>query len=478
MDGDDMFHTIHPPISELQMRLYMDDNGRIIYLNQFYLDVYLNGLEHSLRKVGWRILLSVCPADTTGQERFHLLDIKAQQYATLKENWKKLYVMGLMSEHQLSTLASISIDVVRTDWKEDYYRSVGNHHRVCQLFDILATYCIHHPNIGYCQGMSDLASPLLVVQSDEALAYLSFCALMQRVKFKFGDTQQSILINNMQDLHDLLTYTDGELAQFFREHNLANMYFTQRWFVLELKREFNFDESLRMFESQWAALCLVKNNSLTEIETCNSKSEGYLVLTDGTSNLCMPNSSFTSTNSLNWFKLCCRLEKKGCTTVFNPGMVRQNHPSSASSPPQFIPSDAHFSCKLSKEDDHSGNPQQTSSETLITETQFEIISNESLLDFTNSVKKQSLHLTPTKRLSSFSIENEPIHIRTNVTHLRPPNQFGQEYKEVIMLEIKEPGDIIQFYQQQSGKHNSSRILYRAKKLFNKYLEENNFQFFS
>lgn len=35
MDGDDMFHTIHPPISELQMRLYMDDNGRIIYLNQF-----------------------------------------------------------------------------------------------------------------------------------------------------------------------------------------------------------------------------------------------------------------------------------------------------------------------------------------------------------------------------------------------------------------------------------------------------------
>ncbi|CAH8577943.1 unnamed protein product [Schistosoma bovis] len=508
MDGDDMFHTIHPPISELQMRLYMDDNGRIIYLNQFYLDAYLNGLEHSLRKVGWRILLSVCPADTTGQERFHLLDIKAQQYATLKENWKKLYVMGLMSEHQLSTLASISIDVVRTDWKEDYYRSVGNHHRVCQLFDILATYCIHHPNIGYCQGMSDLASPLLVVQSDEALAYLSFCALMQRVKFKFGDTQQSILINNMQDLHDLLTYTDGELAQFFREHNLANMYFTQRWFVLELKREFNFDESLRMFESQWAALCLVKNNSLTEIETCNSKSEGYLVLTDGTCNLYMPNSSFTSTNSLNWYHYTARdvslinsligsnyvvdLKKKRCTTVFNPDMVRQDHPSSASSPPQFIPSDAHFSCKLSNEDDHSGNPQQTSSETLITETQFEIISNESLLDFTNSIKKQSLHLTPTKQLSSFSIENEPIHIRTSVTHLRPPNQFGQgnpfllflslslilEYKEIIMLEIKEPGDIIQFYQQKSGKHNSSRILYRAKKLFNKYLEENNFQFFS
>nr|CAX73090.1 TBC1 domain family member 17 [Schistosoma japonicum] len=118
MDGDSRLHPIHPPISDAQMRLYMDDNGRIIYLNQFYLDAYLNGLDHSLRKVGWRILLSVCPADTTGQERFHLLDIKAQQYATLKENWKKLYTMGLMSEHQLSILAAISIDVVRTDWSK------------------------------------------------------------------------------------------------------------------------------------------------------------------------------------------------------------------------------------------------------------------------------------------------------------------------------------------------------------------------
>ncbi|CAH8520685.1 unnamed protein product [Schistosoma turkestanicum] len=505
LDADDMFYPIHPPISDTQMRLYMDDNGRIIYLNQFYLDVYLNGLEHSLRKVGWRILLSVCPADTTGQERFHLLDIKAQQYATLKENWKKLYVMGLMSENQLSTLASISIDVVRTDWKEDYYRSVDNHHRVCQLFDILATYCIHHPNIGYCQGMSDLASPLLVVQGDEALAYLSFCALMQRVKSKFSDTQQSILINNMQDLHDLLTYTDSELAQFFREHNLANMYFTQRWFILELKREFNFNESLRIFESQWAALCLVNNNSLIEIETSNSKSEGYLVLTDGTCNLYTSNSSLPSTNPINWHHYTARdvslinsligsnyvvdLKRKGSTTVFNQEVIKQDTHSSVSS---SIPSIVLSSHDLSSEYNQSKNPQQTSSETLLTETQFEIISHESLMDFPSStINQQSLHLTSTRRLSSFSIENEPIHIRTSVAHLPPPNKFGQgnpfllflslslilEYKEIIMLEIKEPGDIIQFYQQQSGKHNSSRILYRAKKLFNKYLEENNFQIF-
>nr|CAH8854010.1 unnamed protein product [Trichobilharzia regenti] len=521
-DGDGLIDSVQSPISDIQMRQYMDENGRIIYLNQFYLDVYLHGLEHSLRKVAWRLLLSVCPADTTGQERFHLLDVKAQQYASLKENWKKLYASGLMSEYQLSTLASISIDVVRTDWKEDYYRNDDNHHRVCQLFDILATYCIHHPNIGYSQGMSDLASPLLVVQGDEALAYLCFCALMQRVKSKFSDTYQFVLINDMQDLHDLLTYTDSELAQFFREHNLANMYFTQRWFILELKREFNFSESLRIFESQWAASCLVNNNinnNLAENETYNSKSEGYLVLTDGTScNLYTLNSSSSAAdwqhytardvsliNSLIGSNYVVNL-RKSSTAVINSNVSKLEiqSPSASSPTSPSSASDVSFCYELS-----NSIPPKTlipasnsSSEALFSETKFEIIPDESVSDFSDSLsRRQSSHNPPSShhhhnhrkssgRLPSFSGESsEPIQIKTSVTQLPPLNQFGQgnpflvflclslilEYKEIIMSEIKEPGDIIHFYQQHSGKHNSSRILYRAKKLFNKYLEQNNFQ---
>ncbi|CAH8559368.1 unnamed protein product [Heterobilharzia americana] len=352
--------------------------------------------------------------------------------------------------------------------------------------------------------MSDLASPLLIVQGDEALAYLCFCALMQRVKFKFGDAHQSALINNMQDLHDLLTYSDEELAQFFREHNLANMYFTQRWFVLELKREFNFNESLRIFESQWAALCLVNNNinnSVIENETYNSKSEGYLVLTDGISNVHTSNASFN-----NWQNYTARdvslinsligsnyvVNLKRASTV----VVKLNTPlpySSAS--PSSPSSEVDFTYELSnKNQPDTLLISNSSSEALLTETEFEIIPSESMSDFTNPLKQKSLphHHTSSGKLPSFSVENEPIQIKSCVTQLPPPNQFGQgnpfllflclslifEYKEVIMLEIKEPGDIIHFYQQQSGKHNSLRILNRAKKLFNKYLEQNNFQIYS
>ncbi|VDQ04502.1 unnamed protein product [Trichobilharzia regenti] len=34
-DGDGLIDSVQSPISDIQMRQYMDENGRIIYLNQF-----------------------------------------------------------------------------------------------------------------------------------------------------------------------------------------------------------------------------------------------------------------------------------------------------------------------------------------------------------------------------------------------------------------------------------------------------------
>lgn len=47
-------------------------------------------------------------------------------------------------------------------------------------------YSLNHPTTGYCQGMSDLASPLLYTMGDEAQAYICFCSLMDRIKPNFS----------------------------------------------------------------------------------------------------------------------------------------------------------------------------------------------------------------------------------------------------------------------------------------------------
>lgn len=56
---------------------------------------------------------------------------------------------------------------------------------LCYLY-IHNRYSLNHPTTGYCQGMSDLASPLLYTMGDEAQAYICFCSLMDRIKPNFS----------------------------------------------------------------------------------------------------------------------------------------------------------------------------------------------------------------------------------------------------------------------------------------------------
>lgn len=49
----------------------------------------------------------------------------------------------------------------------------------------ICRYALNHPTVSYCQGMSDIASPLLVVMTNEAHAYICLCALMSRLHPNF-----------------------------------------------------------------------------------------------------------------------------------------------------------------------------------------------------------------------------------------------------------------------------------------------------
>ncbi|KAM3177723.1 hypothetical protein ACTXT7_003994 [Hymenolepis weldensis] len=238
-----------PPITESEFRGYMDSIGSQ--------EVYLRGMESSVRKVGWRILLGVYPPEFDGKERLALLHSKVEKYEKLKEIWKKAYQQGRFTKAQIEAITLACVDVVRTDRCHPFYYNDGKN-RVAQLFNILATYAIYHPAIGYHQGMSNLASLLLYAQGNEGMAYVCLCALMKRLTPKFyPQHDQVMMITQMQHLHDLLVFTDYKMAQFLRMHNLGNMFFTERWLLLELIREFPFEHALHIVEVQWASIAMV-----------------------------------------------------------------------------------------------------------------------------------------------------------------------------------------------------------------------------
>lgn len=89
-------------------------------------------------------------------------------------------------------------------------------------------YALNHPAVSYCQGMSDLASPLLVTMNDEAHAYICFCALMQRLAPNFlldGIT----MTQRFQHLAEGLLYYDLSFYNYLKAHQVRFIYFFKYW---------------------------------------------------------------------------------------------------------------------------------------------------------------------------------------------------------------------------------------------------------
>lgn len=88
---------------------------------------------------------------------------------------------------------------------------------------------------------------------DEAQAYLCFCALMKRAGKNFS-TDGSAMSLKFQNLIQLVMYYDPEFYWFLKQKNAQELLFCYRWLLLDLKREFPFEESLRVLEVLWSSI--------------------------------------------------------------------------------------------------------------------------------------------------------------------------------------------------------------------------------
>lgn len=114
-------------------------------------------------------------------------------------------------------------------------------------------YALYHPTVSYCQGMSDLASPLLVTMGDEAHAYICLCALMSRLYPNFLLDGEAMTVKFTHLTESLQVY-DPDFYNYLKSQQADDLLFCYRWLLLEMKREFAFDDALRMLEVLWASL--------------------------------------------------------------------------------------------------------------------------------------------------------------------------------------------------------------------------------
>nr|XP_019944971.1 PREDICTED: TBC1 domain family member 25 [Paralichthys olivaceus] len=238
-----------PPLSDGEFHSYLNGQGQLTRPEELRLRIYHGGVEPSLRKVVWRYLLNVYPDGLSGQERMDYMKRKTREYDQLKREWT-----ARVSHEDLEFIrGNVLKDVLRTDRAHPYYAGSEDSPHLTALTDLLTTFAITHPQISYCQGMSDIASPILAVMDNEAHAFICFCGIMKRLEGNFRPDGQLMSIK-FQHLKLLLQYSDPEFYSYLVSRGADDLFFCYRWLLLELKREFAFDDALRMLEVTWSSL--------------------------------------------------------------------------------------------------------------------------------------------------------------------------------------------------------------------------------
>lgn len=242
-----------PPLTDGEFRGFLDSVGRIMCPDQLRRVIYIGGIDPSLRRVVWKHILNVYPDGMTGKERMDYMKRKAAEYYELRDVWRTAVQTGCNSGELAYVTSMVRKDVLRTDRMHPFYAGHDDNQNIASLFNILTTYALNHPAVSYCQGMSDIASPLLVTMNDEAHAYICFCAVMRRLYMNFL-IDGLAMTQKFAHLTEALQFYDPEFFEYLRAQQADDLLFCYRWLLLEMKREFAFSDSLRMLEVLWSSL--------------------------------------------------------------------------------------------------------------------------------------------------------------------------------------------------------------------------------
>lgn len=148
------------------------------------------------------------------------------------------------------TLHQIGLDVVRTDRTLVFYEKQEH---LSKLWDILAVYAWIDKDVGYCQGMSDLCSPMIMLLEDEADGFWCFERLMRRLRGNFRCTESSVGVETqLSNLASITQVLDPKLHQHLETLGGGDYLFAFRMLMVLFRREFSFGDALYLWEMMWA----------------------------------------------------------------------------------------------------------------------------------------------------------------------------------------------------------------------------------
>ncbi|GAA5958710.1 hypothetical protein JCM3765_006012 [Sporobolomyces pararoseus] len=244
--------------------------------------IFQRGLvDDDCRKEVWPFLLGVYGWESSKEERKQIAEKKSTEYEKAKRSWMDNEELH-KTERFLEEDHRVEIDCRRTDRTHPMFATSepapgappteddGRAHppstpHVRATHDVLMTWVFAAQSAdsdssstsavdptttprAYVQGMSDLFSPLYVVLDGEQwLAYSCFETVMERNSDNFRMDQLGMK-KQLSELQSLIRVMDRGLYRHFEQTNSLNLFFAYRWLLTCYKREFTFEDTVKLWE--------------------------------------------------------------------------------------------------------------------------------------------------------------------------------------------------------------------------------------
>ncbi|CAL9087423.1 unnamed protein product [Musa textilis] len=132
--------------------------------------------------------------------------------------------------------------------------------RVChaaRLVAVLEAYALYDPEIGYCQGMSDLLSPILAIVEEDHVAFWCFVGFMRKARHNFRLDEVGIK-RQLNIVSKIIKSKDSHLYRHLEKLQAEDCFFVYRMVVVMFRRELTFEQTLCLWEVMWADQAAVR----------------------------------------------------------------------------------------------------------------------------------------------------------------------------------------------------------------------------
>ncbi|XP_075502774.1 rab GTPase-activating protein 22-like isoform X1 [Primulina tabacum] len=120
-----------------------------------------------------------------------------------------------------------------------------------RLVAILEAYALYDPDIGYCQGMSDLLSPIISVIREDHMAFWCFVGFMKKARHNFRLDEVGIR-RQLNVVSKIIKYKDSHLYRHLEKLQAEDCFFVYRMVLVLFRRELTFEQTLCLWEVIWA----------------------------------------------------------------------------------------------------------------------------------------------------------------------------------------------------------------------------------